>query len=186
VKRRELPTLHDDSAATLGDVREHLRQWRCETLEAVDLLHAHRTKVDAVHDRLENPRAVVEYLDAFIGIFTRVSDELARIDAALAEGPSPDHAAALRQLASNAALEQQRCLAFRDKCINKPLPYEDVRPLLNQISIDTRDQLLDFSDLNRAASRIEALCAPAPAEQEPEQRSFDRRSLFTRFLPKRD
>lgn len=184
-RRRDLPGLHDDTGATLEGVREHLRRWRMETLEAVDLLHAHRAQVDARYKLFENPNAVYEYIDGFIDLFSRYSAELAEIDAALAQGVSPEHAAALRQMASNAAVEQRRCLSFRDKCINRPLPYEEVRPLLNQISMDTRDQLLDFRDLNLAADRLDALHG---ADDEPpgKERGFDRRALFTRFLPKRD
>jgi hypothetical protein len=182
VKRRDLPGLNDESSATLDQVREHLRRWRTDVLEAVDLLHSHRARVDAAYGRLENPKAVIEYLDAFIDLFTRIGSELGDIDAGLAGGPNPDLAAALRQIASNASVEQRRCLEFRDKCINKPLPYEDVRPMLNQISIDTRDQLLDLQDVGLAASRVDALRGIQP--EPPGKDRFDRRALFTRFFPK--
>jgi hypothetical protein len=183
-RRRDLPGLNDEATATLDEVREHLRMWRCETLEAVDLLHAHRAKVDAGAGLLENPKAVTEYLDAFVDLFSRAAADLAGIDAALEHGVLAGHVEALRQIASNAAVEQRRCLAFRDKCINKPLPHEEVRTLLNQISIDTRDQLLDYKDLSVAASRLEAMIG-APPGAAADERSFDRRSLFTRFLPKK-
>ena len=182
--RRDLPQLNDDSSATLDQVREHLRRWRTDVLEAVDLLHAHRAHVDAAYARLENPKAVVEYLDAFLEMFTRIGAALAEIDAALAGGPSPDSAAALRRIASDASVEQRKCVAFRDKCINRPLPYEDVRPMLNQISIDTRDQLLELQDLALAAARVDALHGIQP--EPPAKDRFDRRSLFTRFFPKID
>jgi hypothetical protein len=182
-RRRNLAGLTGEAHATLDEVREHLRRWRTETLEAIDLLHAHRTQVDAVYNRLENPKAVIEYLDAFVELFTRISAELAAVDEALGAAPSEEQACALRQLAANASLEQRRCLVFRDKCINKPLPYEDMRPLLNQISMDTRDQLLEYGDLNLAAARIEALAGAGPDPKDGHV--FDRRSLFTRFLPKR-
>jgi hypothetical protein len=188
-RRGDLPGLNDGSSATLADVREHLRQWRRETLEAIDLLHAHRARADASAHLFEDPKAIVEYLDAFVELFGRVSTELAAVDAALDHGVSSEgaseSASSLRQIASNASVEQRRCLAFRDKCINRPLPHEDVRPLLNQISIDTRDQLLDYQELGLAASRLEALSGSAP-EAKPDEHSFDRRSLFTRFLPRRD
>ena len=58
----------------------------------------------------------------------------------------------LRQIASNSAAEQRRCLMFRDKWINKPLPHERMRPLLNDISVTTRDQLTAFRDLTNAAA----------------------------------
>ena len=184
-RRVDLPGLNDGSSATLDDVREHLRRWRRETLEAVDLLHAHRARVDADAHLFEDPKAIAEYLDAFVELFGRISTELAGVDAALNGGVSTELVASLRQIASNASVEQRRCLAFRDRCINRPLAHEEVRPLLNQISIDTRDQLLDYQDLALAASRLESLTGSAP-QATPDEHAFDRRSLFTRFLPKRD
>lgn len=127
---------------------------------------------------------MLEYLDGFIELFGGVAADLANVDAALEDGARPEQAAVLRQLASNASMEQRRCLAFRDKCINRPLPHEEVRPLLNQISIDTRDQLLSFRDLNGAATHLDELYGVA--EEPKDDRAFDRRSLFTRFLPKKD
>jgi hypothetical protein len=171
--------------ATIYDVQEQLRRARCETLEAVDLLHAHREKVAGQHSLFENAKAVLDYLDVFINLFAAIGEQLATVEQGVGTGALAEQASLLRQIASNASLEQQRCLQFRDKCINRPLPHEDVRPLLNQISNDTRDQLLGYRNLNVAASHLDALGGGTP--QPPgEERNFDRRSLFTRFLPKRD
>ena len=171
--------------ATVEDVREQLRRARGETLEGVDLLHNHRQHVASQFAIFENPKAVLEYLDTFIEMFGAIAADLARLDADLEQRVSAEQAASLRQIASNASVEQQRCLQFRDTCINKPLPNESVRALLNQISNDTRDQLLSFRNLNVAAAHIDALFGAEP-EPHAEGRAFDRRSLFTRFLPKKD
>ena len=171
--------------ATVEDVREQLRRARRETLEGVDLLHNHRQHVASQYTLFENPNAVLEYLDTFIEMFGMIAADLARLDADLEQRIGAEQASALRQIASNAHVEQQRCLQFRDKWINKPLPNESVRALLNQISNDTRDQLLSFRNLNVAAAHVDALVGAAP-EPRDEGRAFDRRSLFTRFLPKKD
>jgi hypothetical protein len=184
-RRRDLPGLTDESSQTVEEVREHLQGWRSETVETVDLLRAHRQMVEERAPLLENPRVVLEYVDFFIDLFGRIASELEGICATLPERVAAGHPAALRQIASNAAVEQRRCLVFRDKCINRPLPHEDVRPLLNQISIDTRDQLLDYRDLTVAAARLDQqLGAPTPNPKA--DNTFDRRALFSRFLPKRD
>ena len=184
-RRRDLPGLRDESNQTVEDVREHLQLWRSESLETVDLLRAHRQQVEERAPLLENPRVVLEYVDFFLDLFSRVASDLEHISAALPENVSAEHPAALRQIASNAAVEQRRCLVFRDTCINRPLPHEDVRPLLNQISIDTRDQLLDYGDLTLAAGRLD-LRLGTPAPNPKADNAFDRRALFSRFLPKRD
>ena len=134
---------------------------------------------------LENPRAVLEYVDFFIDLFGRIASELDGIALALPENVAAAHPGALRQIASDAAVEQRRCLVFRDKWINRPLPHEEVRPLLNQISIDTRDQLLDYGDLTLAAGRLDMRLGTPPPNPKADN-AFDRRALFSRFLPKRD
>lgn len=171
--------------ATVDDVREQLRRARCETLEAADLLHHHRQHVASQYSLFESPKAVLDYLDTFIELFGTIAADLAQLDADLEQRVRPEQASTLRQMASHASAEQQRCLEFRDKCINRPLPNESVRALLNQISNDTRDQLLSYRNLSVAAAHVDALCGGAPEPPE-ERRAFDRRSLFTRFLPKKD
>ena len=74
---------------------------------------------------------------------------------------------------------------FRDKCINRPLPDERMRPLLNEISVTTRDQLTAFRDLTGIAAKLEEQLKPAaPRAPEEDRKSFDRRSLFTKFFNK--
>jgi hypothetical protein len=170
----------NEPANSVSDVIEQLAARRADAAGTLELLDSYREKVEAEQRDLENPQAVRDY----IGFFARfVGDAVALIDRVIGElpqGATREQVDALRQAASNAAAEQRRCLLFRDKCINKPLPQERLRPLLNEISVTTRDQLTAFRDLNRAAERIQQLLPAAPPV-EPE-RAFDRRSLFTRFL----
>ncbi len=88
-----------------------------------------------------------------------------RVRAELEQAPRGVHAEALRQVASNAALEQRRCLQFRDKWINRPLPYEDVRPLLTDIVNAAANGLTEYRDVNPIADDLDALARliqPAP------------------------
>ena len=167
---------------------EHLGLRSGEGLSTLELLRGYREQVEADAAALENPRTVVEYLDFFNDLVTRTINECERIAAGLRQGISSADLDALRQIASNAAAEQRRCLLFRDKCINRPLPHERMRPLLNEISVTTRDQLTAFRDLTGIAARLEEQMQQAapPQPKEEEKRNFDRRALFTKFLPKTD
>jgi hypothetical protein len=171
----------NESAVTIGDVIEQLGARRADAAGTLELLDTYRQKVDAEEGQFEHPQAVREYLEFFVGFVGDVVSQIDRIVAELPQGSSSAHVDTLRQMASTAAAEQRRCLLFRDKCINRPLPVEQLRPLLNEISVTTRDQLTAFRDLDRAADRIQSLLPPAPPPPEPD-RSFDRRALFTRFL----
>jgi hypothetical protein len=173
----------------LDDILEHLRRIRSESLETIELLRASRQKAEEQSRQLESPKAVYEYLDYFIKMFDDGAAELETVIAELHDGPRSDHVERLRQLASNSAAEQRRCLIFRDKWINRPLPYEQVRSLLNQISVDSRDQLTAYRSLTHAADRLQPLIgAPSPPSDQPPQApdsdKLDRRALFTKWFGK--
>lgn len=166
----------------------HLSQWRADTLETLDALSVCRQRVEESAKRLESPQAVVEYIDFFSGFLTEAAGILERVASDLPQGLQRTHVDALRQLASNAAVEQRRILKFRDKWINRPLPYEDVRPLLNQIASATRDRLADYRQLNDAAARLEQIAGPEPTppgdagDAGDDRRALDRRALFTKWF----
>ena len=68
--------------------------------------------------------------------------------------------------------------------INRPLPYEQERPLLNRISNETRDQLADYRELTLAATRLAALAGPLSAPEPPPAKTMGRRALFNRLFGK--
>jgi hypothetical protein len=177
--RRQTRTLAlTDPALTREDVVGHLQAWREDTRETLEALTAMRAEVEEASPQLENPRAVLEYVDDFLDWLGRAAGELESILAELPVRFTERHVDTLRQLASNASADQQRCLIFRDRWINRPLPYEQVRPLLRRIATLTRDQLADYRELAVAADRLQAFTPPEPVKP----RGIDRRALFSRFL----
>jgi uncharacterized protein YeeX (DUF496 family) len=176
---RFFPGLTGTTDPTLKDVHEHIRLWRVDTLATVEALRADRREVDDNQKHLESPEALYEYVDFFVNEFTRRIDELDQIVAELQSGPRRSHVDALRQIARHAAAEQRRCLQFRDKWVNRPLPHEQVRPLLNRILSNTRDQLVDYYEMTNAARQIAAFTGSEPATG---QKGIGRRELFSRLL----
>ena len=182
IRRSEIsPPLEGEGIMLVEDILEHLRAWKADTLGTIASLGAARQHVEERARQLESPAAAVEYIVFFVDLFSRVASDLDRI---VDEGPlgvRRAHVDLLRQIASNAAAEQRRCLMFRDKWISRPLPFEDVRPLLSQIATATRDQLDDYAEMTHAAARLEDLAAPDAAPPE-DSRVLDRRALFTRWF----
>jgi hypothetical protein len=146
---------------------------------SVAALLERRAEVEASTAQLEGPAAVLEYIDYFCGVFQRAAEELGQMAAALSDGVRQAHVDALRQLASNSAAEQRRSVMFRDKWINKPLPFEAVRPLLTGISRTTREQIDALRSLTDTASVLEPLVVAA---EEPRDKGLDRRELFNRLF----
>ena len=182
IRRSDIsPPLSGESIVLVDDILEHLRAWQANTLETIESLRAARHGVEDSAGQLESPDAALEYIAFFVDVFSRAAAVLERVIVEAPQGIQRAHVDLLRQIASNAAAEQRVCLLFRDKWISRPLPYEQIRPLLNQIATVTRDQLEDYGELKRAAARLEELAGPE-AKPRDEGKGLDRRALFTRWF----
>lgn len=171
----------NDIQASLAHISDELWQRQNEAVMTRELLDGYRTQVESEASSLENPQAVLEYIDFFAGLAARSADDCQDAAADLARGVSREQVDVLRRIVEVDGAQQRRCLAFRDTWINKPLPHERMRPLLNDISVATRDLLATCRDLQETVDRLERLLVP-PTPPSPEQRTFDRRALFTRLF----
>jgi len=166
---------------TPQDVVEQLAARKADALNTLDMLRAQRARVTEESLKFENPQAVLDYLDFFIPAIEEVVAESDRLSGEIVQRVNRTHIEVLRQIASNCRAEQRRCLLFRDKCINRPLPNEQMRPLLNDISVTTRDQLTAFYDFNSAAAKLEKILSATEPEPDP-KRVLGRRQLFTNLF----
>jgi hypothetical protein len=169
---------------TPRDVVEQLAARKADALNTIEMLRGHRERVTEDSAKFENPQAVLEYIDFFIPAIEEVVAECDRISGEIVARVRRAHIDILRQIAANCRAEQRRCLVFRDRCINRPLPHESMRPLLNDISVTTRDQLTAFYDLDNAAARLERIINTTEPEPDP-KRVLDRRQLFSLFKIRR-
>jgi hypothetical protein len=165
---------------TLDDIVARVGQSLDETRAGLGSLASCRQRAEEASGRLESPQAVLEHIDFFSGFLTRAAGLLEELRADIAGGAAHGHVEVIRQLASNAFAEQRRLVTFRDKWINRPLPYEDVRPLLSEISTIVRGQLARYRELGAVADALAPLAGPKPAADDG--RALDRRALFTKWF----
>ena len=164
------------------DIQVQLERWRDEAQAAVDGFASLRQRTEESSRHLESPPGVLQFIDFFAMFFADAAAVFERVRAGLEQPPQALHAEALRQVASNASLEQRRCLQFRDKWINRPLPYEDVRPLLTEIVNTAANGLATFRELTPIADELDVLARliqPAPKE---DTGPLGRRQLFTKWF----
>jgi hypothetical protein len=188
------PSLDSTDPLTSDHLATHFRQWRADVLGTVERLQTLRRGAEERSSKLENPKAAAQYVEFFVDWFGRVVADLDTLLAELPGGFTEAHADLLRQIASNAAVEMRHTVIFRDKWVNKPLPYDEMRPLLTQLAGDVRDQLNDLKEMTLAAARVGQLIGPpslpeptgpvesGESESAPERRPFDRRALFKRIV----
>jgi hypothetical protein len=163
---------------TIEALIEELHARHAGAARAAAALRELKGQAEASARQLENPNAVRDYLDFFADYFDRAAAELEQIAGQLAEGVQPAQVDALRQIANNSAAEQRRAGMFRDKWINRPLPYETVRPMLTAISNTSRDEIAALRALADTAAAIE----PSVGQPQSETKGLDRRQLFTRLF----
>lgn len=177
-----IPALNAGDVVDRDIVLAHLRQWQSDTKRTRETIRTLRQGVDETSRQMENPKAAYEYLDFFDGFFSHAVDALETIIGELPNGFEPAHADTLRQLASNAAGEMRRTVVFRDKWVNKPLPYDTVRPMLTQAATDVRDQLTDYREMALAANVLVDISAAPSIPAEPRPEGLGRRELLSRFV----
>ncbi len=171
---------------TPQDVVDQLAARKADAVHTIETLHALRANVVEASAKFENPQAILDYIDFFLPAFEEVVAACDTLSGEVVVKVQRAHIDLLRQIAANCRVEQRRCLVFRDKCINRPLPHETMRPLLNDISVTTRDQLTAFYDLNNAAARLERIINTMEPEPEP-KRVLGRRQLVSNiFKPLKD
>jgi hypothetical protein len=163
---------------TIEALMEELRVRHEGAARTAATLRDLKAQVEDSATQLENPNAAREYIDFFADFFGRAAAELEQIAGQLADGIQPAHVDALRQIANNSAAEQRRAGIFRDKWINRPLPYETVRPMLNAISNASRDEIAALRTLADAAAAIE----PSVGQPQSDSGTLGRRQLFTRLF----
>ena len=163
------------------DIQVVLEQWHGEAQAAADSFATLRQRTEESSKRLESPQGILQFIDFFSMFFADAAAVFERIKAEVAQAPQPVHAEALRQVTSNAALEQRRCLQFRDKWINRPLPYEDVRPLLTEIVNAAANRLTGYHELTPIANELDSL-ARLIQPRAQDGRPLDRRQLFTKWF----
>jgi hypothetical protein len=187
LKRPEVTPPIDAADLSAEALARHLRGWQSDTLSTVEAIQQSRERVEDSQKRMESPQAARQFAEFFVDFFVRCAADLEGVIDRLAAGHLEGQSDAVRRIAAAAAAEEQRCVGFRDKWLNRPLPYEDARPVLVALSTAARDQLIDYRQLPKAADRLHALSSPPPPRDpaaSSEHPTLDRRELFDKLFRK--
>jgi hypothetical protein len=181
----------------VDEIISQLAEERARAAAAAASLRRLREQASASDALLEHPVAVLEHIDFFIELFEQGAASLDGVAGGLPHGITRAQVDDINLLAGRSATAQRRQVQFRGKWINKPLPYEQVRALLNVISVTIHEQLDAFRELAGVAPELESMLPPheqRPAtrqtttsdgnddKEEREGRGFNRRALFTRLF----
>ena len=159
----------DYTGVGLKDICDHLREWHAYTQDAISALEKCGVEVDKNAHLLQNPREIRRYIAFFLDLFWRYLGDLERLLRELPSGVRQRHVEMVMQIYRSSELEQDHCIKFKNDFIEKSLPDEEVRLLLDEIYKESRQQLIDFADFSNLAPRLRTYLEEAGdwIEQEP-------------------
>ena len=146
----------DYTGVDLPDIEVHLAEWRDNTDDAIRSLNEGLKKVEEQRTLLDAPNAVRDYTKFFIDLFIRYRSDLDRMLRELPLGVRNTHVEILTQLYESSRLEEERCIRFKEKYIERSLEHGEVRPLLDWTYAQSRDQIIDYRDLSNVVRRLRA------------------------------
>lgn len=153
-ERHYLAGWTDYTGVSLEDICQHLSEWEKLTRDTISQLEKYRATVKNKAELLENAREVTSYLNFFIDLFSRYLSDIQRLVRELPSGVTEAHVEIVRQLYRSSKTEDDVAIRFRNTWIEKKLPHEEMRPLLDDIYADTRAVLIDYSDLSNLVPRL--------------------------------
>src|ERR1035438_1707727 len=167
-QRSIMAGMTDYTGVAIGDIVEHLRDWKTGTEQTTTKLHALRQAVEDASDRLHNPAGITGYIDHFANLFSRFAAEFDRLVSELPSGVRQSHADAVRALYDSARLEEALCVQFNRDHIQRYIEDDNLRhSVIDAIYGETRDLIVDYFDLSNLAPRLQALAGNSPYMRKP-------------------
>ena len=144
----------DYTGIQMDVILSHLRDWRDNTAGSEEELRRLQGKVKAHRDRIDDPDDVLDFIDVVLDLFGRYSGDFQRLLAELPRGVTDGHVEVVKQIYDSAALEDRRCVQFKQEHIERGLKDESLRPLVDRIYQESRDMLIDYKDLSNLVPRL--------------------------------
>jgi hypothetical protein len=134
------------------------------TAETITSLGDLRRKVDRHREQLENPDAVLDFIDHFLELFTLYVGDFDRLMIELPDGARETHLDIILQIRRRSAREEDLCILFSHDHINHPIKDESVRWLLDGVYREVRWTLIDYWDLGNLVSRLKTFVGSVPSK----------------------
>lgn len=169
-ERHYLAGFTDYTGVSLVDICRHLQEWEKVTNNTISQLEKYRAIVNSKSELLENSREVLAYINFFTNLFSRYLSDIQRLVREVPSGVTEAHIEMVSQLYRSSEIEDHVAVRFKNKWIEKLLPHEEMRPLLDDVYAETRGMLIDYKDLCNLAPRLKTFVGSSggPAEILPD------------------
>jgi len=144
----------DYTGVPLEDIYEHLKEWRESTSELLRNLNKYKSEVIENEQKIEHAHAIINFIAISIDLFNRFLSDFDRILVEVPYQVTESHIEIISQIYRRSELHEQSCVRFTQDHIEKSLRNESMRPLLDAIYADTRDEIVNYSDLSNVIPRL--------------------------------
>jgi len=144
----------DYTGVPLQDIYEHLKDWRNSTNELLHNLNEHKAKAIQYKEQIDRVNVIISFIDGSIDLFSRFLSDFDRLIAEIPDQVTAPHIEIISQILRRSELHEQSCVLFKQDHIEKSIRDESMRPLLDAIYADTRDEIVDYSDLSNVIPRL--------------------------------
>ncbi len=155
----------DYTGVPLEDIQQHLSDWKKSTQELVRKLEDYRLKIEENEKRIDHADEVLDFILFSSDLFTRFLGDYDRLLTEIPSGVTEAHIEIISQMVHRSDYHEQACVQFKNDHIVKGLRDESMRPLLDYIYSETRDEIVNYSDLHNVVSRLRTYVGSKPKDQ---------------------
>jgi len=144
----------DYTGVPLKDILYNFEKRISFSLKTISNLQKYEIQVKNNDKLIENSNCVLDFIGHFIDVFSRYNNDIRTLIHELPNGMRESHIEILNQLYESSISEEKYTISFKGDWVHKPLPHEEMRPLLDRIYSETRGLVGDYSDLPNIVRRI--------------------------------
>jgi len=147
----------DYTGVSIEDIHNDLKEWKKTTEYTITELKELRAKLIANKDGVYEFTDILSFIDFSINLFSRFLYDFTRLISEIPKGVQKSHIETIAQIYNRSKRHDRICVNFKRDHIEKDLKDESLRPLIDSIYAETRDELINYYDLSNVKMRLRAL-----------------------------
>jgi len=152
----------DYTGVSLEDIYEHLKEWRDSTETLIQKLNEYKSQTNENRTKIDHANDVIDFIDVSIDLFNRFLSDYDRLLAEIPCGVTEAHIEILSQIISGSEYHEKYCVEFKYDHTEKSLRDESMRPMLDNIYAETRNEIINYSDLHNVIPRLKTYIGSKP------------------------
>jgi hypothetical protein len=144
----------DYTGVSFDDIYDHLKEWRDSTNKLLQKLAECKSAVTQNKEKINYVDDVNYFIDQSIDLFKRFSSDYDRLLNEIPKGVTNAHIEIIKQILNRSVYHEKYCIQFKRDHIEKGLSDESMRPLLDDIYAQTREEIINYSDLSNVIPRL--------------------------------